>query len=258
MNLGTITYVPPKGVLNSDSFYANITKFKAKYPLYLFSDDPRWTPSQLVKWPDWGGKKPAWAINNWLFAKSLQIAKAANLDYWIFCESDSRVGCDNFDEIIFEDFFSRYPNGIATAGSPVCWDVAAGGREFAKRVIEEAWNYQKATGMPMPFYSGKAPMDCSGAAYYANGSLAIYQTEAMLKIFSGFDVDIVHFSKHMTAFDLQLGRSIWNYHRANAIEHVGWLSTCYSAYGNCVTTEKERLQFLADGKFVAVHQVKLS
>ncbi len=256
MKIGTVSYIPPPGICNSQAFFDNISRVKARHPLYLFSDHAGWNPSQLVKWPDFGGKKPAWAINNWIFFTALRIAKAAGLTYYLFMESDSRVAGDDFDRIIFEDFYSRYPNGIATAGSPVCWDVAAGGREFAKRAIQEAWNYQKTTGMPVPFYSGKNPMDCSGSAYYPNGSLAIYQTEAMLKIFAGFDVDIVYYSRLLTAFDMAIGRSLWNYHGPKACEYVGWLSSCYSAYGNCLTTEKERLQFLVDGKFVAVHQIK--
>ena len=195
-------------------------------------------------------------INNFLFLKALEIAKAAGLDYYLFMESDSRVAGDQFDLWIFNDFFHRYPNGVACAGTPVCWDMAAGGREFAKRVVSEAWRYQNSTGIPVSFYSGKNPMDCSGGAYYPNGSLAVYETKAMNTIFAGFDVDIVNLSRRLTAFDLALGRSLWNYHGANAVDHVGWLSSVYSAYGNCVTTEAERLQFLADKKFVAVHQVK--
>ncbi len=256
MNLGTVTYVPPPGVCNSEAFFANISRVKARYSLYLFSDSPKWNPSQLVKWPDFGAKKTPFTINNWIFFKALEIARAAKLDYFLFMESDSRVFGDDFDYLIFEDFFARYPEGIACAGTPVCWDVSAGGREFGKRVISEAWMYQNATGIPMSFYSGKNPMDCTGAAYYPNGSLAVYETAAMLKIFGGFDIDIINFSKRLTAFDLALGRAIWNFHRENSADHVGWLSACYSAYGNCVTTEAERLQFLADKKFAATHQIK--
>lgn len=258
MKLGTVVYIPPKGVLNSDAFFANISGIKPEYPLYLFSDDPRWNPSQLIKWPEFPSKKPPWTINNFLFFKALEIARAADLDYYLFMESDSRVAGDQFDLWIFNDFFSRYPKGIACAGTPVAWDIAAGGREFAKRVVSEAWRYQNATGIPMSFYSGKNPMDCSGGAYYPNGSLAVYETKAMNLVFGGFDVDILNFSRRLTAFDLALGRSLWHYHHEKAVDHVGWLSSCYSAYGNCVTTEAERLQFLADKKFAAVHQIKSS
>lgn len=256
MKIGTISYIPPKGILNSESFYNNVSRVKATHPLFLFSDDPKWNPSQLIKWPDFGGRKPPWTINNFLFFKALEIAKAADLDYYLFMESDSRVAGDGFDEWIFNDFFHRYPNGIACAGTPVCWDMASGGREFAKRVVAEAFRYQTATGLPVSFYSGKNPMDCSGGAYYPNGSLAVYQTKAMATVFGGFDIDIVNYSKRLTAFDLALGRALWNFHQVKAVDHVGWLSSCYSAYGNCVTTEKERLQFLADERFAAVHQIK--
>lgn len=256
VNLGTIAYIPPPGVCNSEAFYANISKVKAHYPLYLFSDSKQWNPSQLIKWPEFTGKRPPWAINNFLWFKALEIALAAKLDYFLYVESDSRVAGDGFDQWIFNDFFHRYPNGIACAGTPVCWDVAAGGREFGKRIISEAWNYQQATGIPMSFYSKSNPMDCTGAAYYPNGSLAIYDTLAMNTVFAGFNVDIVMYSRFLTAFDLAIGRALWTYHRDNVTQHVGWLSSCYSAYGNCITTEKERLGFLRDRKFAAIHQCK--
>jgi len=256
MNLGTACYCPPRGVLNSDAFYENITKAKAHHPLFLFSDDARWNPSQLIQWPEFSGKRPGWTINNFLFFKALEIARAAKLDYYIFLESDSRVFGEAWDDIVFTEYFQRYPNGIACAGTPVCWDVCSGGREFAKKVIAEAFAFQTATGIPMSFFSGKNPMDCSGAAYYPNGSLAVYQTEALLKIFAGFDLDIVSYSRRITAFDLALGRALWNYHGPKAVDHVGWLSSCYSAYGNCVTTEAERLQMLRDGRMAAIHQCK--
>ena len=256
MNLGTVSYIPQPGVCNSDSFFANISRVKPVYPLYLFSDSTKWNPSQLVKWPDFGSRKPPWSINNWIFFKALEIAKAAKMDYYLFMESDSRVVGDGFDAWIFHDFFSRYPNGIACAGTPVVWNMSSGGREFGSRVVREAWNYQNATGIPMSFYSNTNPTDCTGAAYYPNGSLAVYQTAALLNVFAGFDVDIVNWSKRLTAFDLALGRAIWNFHGENAVDHVGWLSSVYSAYGNCVTTEAERLKFLADKKFAATHQIK--
>jgi len=256
MNIGTITYCPPKGVLNSDAFYDNVSKSKAHHPLFLFSDDPRWNPSQLIQWPEFSGKRPGWTINNFVFFKALEIARAAKLDYYIFLESDSRVFGEAWDDIVFTEYFQRYPNGIACAGTPVCWDVCSGGREFAKKVIAEAFAFQTATGIPMSFFSGKNPMDCSGAALYVNGSGAVYQTAALLSVFAGFDLDIAGYSKRITAYDLSIGRALWSYHGAKAVNYIGWLAKTYSAYGDCIMNANERKELLLSGKIVCGHQFK--
>lgn len=255
MKLGVVAYCPPAGVLNSDAFLANLVKYPAKNPLFLLSDDHGRNPSRLVKSPELIGRRPPWALNNWLFFTALEMAKDVGLDYAIYIESDSRVGREAWDTYMFEEFFGRYPNGIACAGTPVCWDVNAGGRAFAMNVIDEAHQYQVASGLPASFYSGKHPHDMSGGCYYPNGSLMIVQVSAMMKMFDGFWMGIENYSKRLTAFDMAIGKLLWNYHGPRAWEYVGWLACSYSGYGNAVTTEAERLAMLAKDK-VAVHQVK--
>lgn len=256
MKVGTITYSPPRGKLNSEAFMENLAKFKATYPLYVLSDDQSWNPSQVIPNPEIIGRRPAWGLNNLLFFEALLVAKKAGLEYFLYIESDSRVGCDGFDDRIFSEFFNRYRNGIACAGSPVAWDICSGGRDFAARVIDQVFRYQSAGALPACIYSSKHPFDQSGGCYYPNGSLAVYKTEAMCTVFGGFDNDLPSFSKQITAYDLALGKFLWNYHGPRAVEHVGWLTSCYSGYGNAITTEKERLQMLVDGSKVAIHQVK--
>lgn len=256
MNLGTIAYCPPKGILNSDAFYDNITKSKAHHPLFLFSDDSRWNPSQLIKWPEFPGRRPGWTINNFVFLKSLEIARAAKLDYYLFLESDSRVFGDGWDDIVLSEYFQRYPNGVACAGSIVAWDVNAGGKEFASKVIEKAFRYQEAAGIPACFYSGKNPNDCSGGCFYPNGSGAVFDTKAMLAIFSGFDLDILGYSKRITAYDLAIGRALWSYHGPRAVDYVGWLTKSYSGFGNCVVSYEERKRLLLSGQCSIIHQCK--
>ena len=256
MKLGVVGYCPPPGVVNSDAFFTNLQKYPAKNPLYLLSDSAERNPSRLIKSPEMIGRRPPWALNNWLFFEALLLARDVGLAYAIYVESDSRVGCDGWDQVMFDEFFGRYPEGVAAAGTPICWDVTSGGAVFASRVIEQAYKYQQASDHPASFFSAKDPRDCSGAAYYANGSLMIMEVAAMLKIFQGFEADTMAYSKRITAFDLSLGRFLWNYHGPNAVEHVGWLASSYSAFGNCVTTEEERLAMLTDGTKCAVHQVK--
>lgn len=256
MKLGTICYVPPTGKLHSGAFMENISKFPAFHPLYTLSDDACWSPSRhLTTSPESVGRRPAWALNNYLFFSALELARDVGLDYAIYMESDSRVGRKDWDTYMFEEFFGRYPNGIACAGTPVAWNVNSGGCEFAKEVIRQAWEYQQASGLPASFYSGKHPHDNSGGCYYPNGSLMIVQVTAMMQMFHGFWTDPANFSRRLTAFDMAIGNLLWNYHGPKAVEHVGWLACSYSGYGNAVTTEAERLAMLIKDK-VAVHQVK--
>lgn len=256
MKLGTVAYCPPSGVLNSDSFFSNLQKFPAKNPLYLLSDDSSRNPSRLIKNPELLGRKPPHALNNYLWFSALQTAQDVGLDFGIYMESDSRVGRKDWDTYMFEEFFGRYPSGIACAGTPVAWDICSGGCAFAKAVIKEAWKYQQASGLPASCYSSKNPHDTSGGCYYPNGSLMIFETAAMMKIFDGFWHDIAAYSKHLTAYDLAIGKFLWNYHGPKAIEHVGWLACSYSGFGNAVLSEKERCELLVSGSKVAVHQIK--
>ena len=151
MKIGTVAYIPPRGVLHSEAFMANIQKNPAKHPLFLMSDSAEWNPSKLIKSPELIGKRPAWAVNNAIFLQGLELAREVGLDFFLYLESDSRAGCKDFDAVIFDEFFGRYSAGVSCAGSPVVWDLNSGGREFALRVVEMAWKYQQAGDLPMSF-----------------------------------------------------------------------------------------------------------
>ena len=256
MKLGTVAYVPPPGICSSEAFMANITRFSAKYPLYIFSDSSINNPSRVIKSPEMVGRKPAWALNNLCWFRGLEMARDAGLDYFCYLEVDSRVGCKWFDDVVFTEYFERYPNGIACAGHPVAWDTSSGGREFAMRIVAEAFAFQEATGVPVSFYSSRDPRDCSGGAYYCNGSGAIYETKALLNIFSGFDISIEDYSRRLTAWDLAIGKFLWNYHGPRAVEHIGWLSRTISCFGDCILKADERKALLLSGKCSIIHQVK--
>lgn len=258
MNLGTILYLPPHGRLNSDAFADNLGRFKTRYPVMILTDDTTWHHSRAIDNPERirGGRTPAWAINNYLFFKSLELARDAGLDYWFYVEVDSRVNGDYWDEVIWKEHFERYPNGITCAGSPVCWDVSCGGPDFAANVIKMAYEFQNLLGVPAAFYGSKSPHDCTGGYLYPNGSLATYCTRDLLQIFAGFDQDIIGNSRTLTAFDLELGRRLWHNHGPRATEHVGFLTKCYSGFGDCIVSCELRKQFLTSGKIAAVHQIK--
>jgi hypothetical protein len=82
VKLGNIVYVPPRGVLHAEAFMANITRFVAGHPLYLISDSPEWNPSRLIKSPEIADRRPAFAINNLVFLRAIQLARDAGLDFF--------------------------------------------------------------------------------------------------------------------------------------------------------------------------------
>lgn len=259
MNIGTVAYLPPHGRLHSDAFAENIGKYKSRYPVYFITDDDTWhSKARLIDNPEKVkvGRVPAYAINNYIWLKGMELARDAGLAYMIYLETDSRIGCDDWDGILYDEFFSRYPKGIDCAGSPVVWDVTNGGREFSLKVISAAHEYQKLSGLPASFHGGKHPHDLSGACYYPNGSCAIYQMEALLKLFAGFSQDIVGNARRLVAWDMEIGRRLWFNYGSDCVNHVGWLAKAYSGFGNAITTEVERWQMLKDGRKVAVHQIK--
>lgn len=254
--LGTIFYCPPTGRLNSDAFMENILKFKTRHPTYVISDDRNWKPSRLIESPEQIGRRPAWAINNFCWLKSLELARDTELQAFIYLESDCRVGCDDWDGKLFDEWADRYPNGIDIAGSPVCYDAANGGRSFSMRVIEEGFKYQQASGLPMSFHGSKHPYDASGACYYVNGAGAIFDTAAILKLFAGFDANFIWNARNLVSWDLEIGRRLWHNYKSESVNHVGWLAGEYSGFGNAVTTEAERWEMLKSGKKWLTHQHK--
>lgn len=256
MNLGTVLYLPPHGRLNSDAFAANLWKFKTRYPVLVLTDDSAWLHSRVIDNPEKIGRRPAHAINNFLWLKCLQLAGDSGLDYFIYLEADSRAGCDHWDARLFDEFFGRYPNGIDCAGSPVAWDLPNGGREFAMRIIEAASAYQKVAGVPMSFHGGKHPHDSSGSCYYPNGSCAIYSVAALLKLFAGFDRDIAGHARLIVPWDMEIGRRIWFNHSTNSDQHVGWLAGAYSGFGDAVVSLNERFDMLKSGRKCLIHQWK--
>lgn len=256
MNLGTVLYCPPRGRLNSDAFLANLGQFKSRYPIHVISDDGNLKPERLIDNPEKIGRRPAYAISNYIFFKALELARDAGLTYFLYLESDSRVYGDFWDEAVFAEHQQRYPEGIACAGTPIVWDVNSGGNDFAKAVIAKAFAFQETSGIAAGFYGGRHPQDCSASAYYVNGSGGVYRTEAMLMLFAGLFSDIIGNSRRLIAYDLECGRRLWFNYGPRAVDHVGWLTTTFSGYGDCILDYEARKALLLSGRTRVLHQVK--
>lgn len=254
MNLGTIVYVPPTGRLNSDAFLANISAYKSRYPIYFYSDEKSRGVENIIANPE-VTKNPRrpWTINNAIWFFGLKVAIDAKLDYFCYMEADCRVGCDYWDDAGFTEV--EQSPGAVIYGSPVCYNICAQGKDVANKTIDLACRYKALSGMPMPFY-GKWPGSGDRYALYVNGALGIYKTDVMAEVFAGFDNDIGRSAATFTAWDLAMAHGLWAKYKHELPDKVALSSVWLSQYGNELCSEKDRLEMLASGKFMAIHQCK--
>lgn len=255
LNLGTICYVPGPGRFNSDSFIKNISDYKTRYPIYLYSDVQGRGVENIVANPEQvrNPRRP-WTVNNLVWLFGLKLAMDTGLDYFAYLESDVRVGADYWDEAGFNEMLEQNPDAVLY-GSPVCYNICAQGKDVANKTIDLACRYKAISGMPMPFY-GKWPGSGDKYALYVNGALGIYKTSVMAEVFAGFQNNIGVSAATLTAWDLASAHGLWTKYGKDLPDKIGLSSVWLSQYGNEVCSEKERLEMLENGQWLAIHQVK--
>ena len=72
-----------------------------------------------------------------------------------------------------------------------------------------------------------------------------------------FDLqNTVNAALNMGPWDMHLGIQVWKRFEVGSYDVMGMLTKIYSGYGDVLTTPEERLNWLRNGDYVAVHQVK--
>lgn len=255
MNLGSVIYMPPTGMLNSDAALANLSAYTSRYPIFFYSDEKSRGIENVIANPEvTRNPRRPWTINNTIWLFGLKLAMDAKLDYFCYLESDCRVGCNNWDEAGFTEMFNQNTNAVIY-GSPVCYNITQQGKDVANKTIDLACKYKAMTGFPMPFY-GKWPGSGDKYALYVNGALGIYKTDVMAEIFSGFQYDIGRAAANFTAWDLAIAHGLWAKYQRELPDKIALSSVWLSQYGNEICSEKERVDMLASGQWKAVHQIK--
>ena len=259
MKIASVCYLPPSHVGNSQSFLANIRKFKRRFPLIFYGYQcPEPDAIQLKADPEFlkGNKQNRLALANAVFYTGVKIAAEQGYTHMIALETDCRVGRDYWDNVMWQEFEEQNPNALI-GGSPVIFNPAA----WSRQATEAYENFILRTHprfCPVSVAGSGRLAEKQQTATFTNGALSIYNVDWLMKTFGdemqpGRLVDLAIRSK---AWDYEIGIRLWNQFDWKAYDQIVCLNSIYSGYGELMTTEAERRQWLSSGWIVAVHQIK--
>lgn len=261
MKLALIGYVPPPKVVAAEAFLKNLERFQRSTDLILFSEhdwpdtirlkgDPEAIKRQQPSAPH--QKANPFALNNWLFFTALRIAIDQGITHIIYLESDCRVGKNDWDSVMWEQYFSAHQPSII-GGTPAVYNPMNAGIKAARR-WEALVSQNNRRNYPIATYGWKGAADASGCCVFVNGALGIYDVRWMAKF---FDVsDTMPLAKKSTAWDMQIGIELWNRFGDSVYDLVLHMPCIYSSYGDVISTEQDRLRLLRNGDVVGIHQCK--
>lgn len=257
MNPVSICYLPPSPVGNVDSFKANLKKFGRRFPLICYGwqlEDPH--AVQLKQNPEYlkSNAQNKLALANATFFTGVRIAADQGYTHIIVLEVDCRVGCHDWDGIMWDEMLKKNPEAIM-AGSPVVFNPAAWSRA-ATDAYEKFLARTYPRVCPMPVAGSGRLAEKQHTAAFTNGALSIYRMDWLMKTFSAEMERTVDLAIRCRAWDYEIGLRLWNEFDLKAYDHIVSLNRSYSGYGELMTTESERKAWLSEGKVVAVHQVK--
>src|SRR5688572_21289200 len=261
MNPCVLAYCPPPDIRGAKSFLHNMSAWRTRHPLILFSDhdygpavkrinaSPEFIRNQ-AKYPN--GQPNKWAINNLVFLTGLRVILEAGFTHFLYAEADCRVNDHEWDGLIFDEFQRRNPEAIV-AGTIAGYNVCNKNIAFSR-----AWNEfiqaQKGSRFPITSYGGNGSAEAHEPAVFPNGALGIYDIEWLKRQYG--TEKTVRTASEMTAFDYDIGRRLVREFGTDVFNYVLHMETVYSSYGDVQTTEAERRDMLTTRKVVAVHQIK--
>lgn len=279
LSLATIAYIPPSSIstkiCHPAAFVENITKFKTRYPLCLYTDgnwgvaelkigNPELSVSQDVKlkngWPN------QFVLNNLIFFTGLRVALRRGFTHIIYLEADCRVNGDNWDEALF-DFHFSHPEPLVASGTAVAFNVCTAGQQAHLRWRQ--WvNDQKAIpgheGLKCAVYGWRGQSTTTEKpTVFVNGALGVYDVRWLQKLFGldglppGETKDSCRaLAENTFAWDFALGYELWKRFEIHSFELIANNPGIYSGFGEVLTTSEQRLEMLRSGVVKAVHQIK--
>lgn len=279
-------YIPPPSFgHHGKSFLDNLERFPSRHPIIKYSDHP-WPGCETIPSPEIGKDHAnRFAINNLAFFFGLQLLFKTNYTHVLYIESDSRVGAQYWDEIMFNEFFS---SGVPAlfGGSLVCYNPYNAGRRAAGHFERLVCKYNTRRNFPVagrvPFvpsswqscgfgdvpkdglelphphyvkaFGHKGAADATGSCVFPNGSLSIFKVGFLRDLIG--KVSVVKVATESAPWDMEIGKRAWAIYGDSVYNFAAQLTSSYSSYGNVISTEAERLELLRSGRCVAVHQVK--
>ncbi len=261
MKLAILAYVPPPKFGCAEVFLRNVRKFKTHADLVLYSDHPYPGVVPLKGNPEMlkdathpvTGRLNGWSVNNFVFFTGLRIAKSQGYSHVIYLESDCRVGCDLWDETMWEEAFAA-GRPFVTAGSVVCYNPANWSAEALRRWAEVVATAVHGGHRIPPTYGWKGAAHKHPSCVFPNGALSILNLEAVCEMF-----DIENTAKtaiECQPWDMEIGMRLWDQFQEQTFDAVVHLNSVFSGYGDVLSSEPERMAMLRSGQVVGVHQVK--
>jgi len=287
MKLGTLAYLPPRGIgtkrdpvsgvnvpiCSPATFLSNVRKFKTKYPVILYGDrDHDWGDDvirlygrvdegadRFAKLPN--GQQNSFVLNNVAFFTGLRVAYRQGITHVIYLEADCRVGCDDWDAKIFDAHF-KHPRHVVCTGSAVCYNPCNAGTAAMQRWCEFIGTHNKGRkNFPIPTYGWKSAADGGGSCVFVNGAGGSYDVAWLLRWFGHIlnatdGSGIRKLSEASFAWDFQIGLNLWVDFGIAAYDMIQHTDVIYSSYGDVLSTPADRMKMLRDGKVALIHQIK--
>ena len=263
MKICSFLYCPaPASYPAAAAMLENLKRFPPKHDLVLYSEHDHGWPGQIklkispevvktFNGPAYNGKQD-FRISNVCFLTGLQIIRNQGYTHAIALEADCRVGCKDWDDAIFSEYFSLGRPCI-TAGSLAFYNPANhSAKALSKWQAIVALN--TARNFPCPTYGWVGAADKHPSCVFPNGALSVVDVTWMQRLFALENA--VSEAVNMGPWDMVIGQKIWEMFAEDAYEVTGQIGCIFSGYGDIVTTESQRLEMLRTGRVVAIHQVK--
>lgn len=255
----SICYIPPQSVGYPDAFLANLKNFPPVFPCLLFSYAYKNTPgviplrSETFVPPN---AKPM-ALKNLIFFTALRIARQQGITHLLYLETDCRVGCQRWDEIIWTEFCHRNEDAIC-GGTPVIFNPCSWSKKAALRFERYLAETEAVRQFPIAIAGNQSLGVKHEPTIFTNGALSIYQMDWLLEEFGHHLEHTVQLACNTHTADYEIGRRLWTEFKEDAYDQVTCLGKVFSTYGDVLSTEADRKALLTDGTIVAVHQIKSS
>lgn len=282
MRCTAISYLPAESDkrFGTLEFVACLAANRPAGELILFSDHPQpaaeaagFKVIRLKGSVEWESLKRATVENPWtrqkqasrgaipamVFLTAWRIVEANGFDTFCFLEDDCRVrnGKEAWDTVIFNEFAaSKQP--LIVGGTVVAYNPYNAGLAAAQLFEKFVERTKKVRKMPIPVYGTRPSGEQTSPVVMCNGAGAVYSVEGLHLLYPERKQGVLDpvLAASMYAYDWEIGVRGWMTFGADWYNRIGVLPSIYSSYGNVLSNQATRAQWLEEGKFVLTHQNK--
>jgi hypothetical protein len=191
-------------------------------------------------------------MQNGAFFTGAKIARDRGYTHMITLEDDVRVGRPDWDQYIWNEYFS-HGKPLLAAGTLATYNPCNWSPE-ASKLWAELLRVNTRKNFPIATYGWLGAGIKGKTAVFPNGALAIYDLNWLGKFFDLTNTQATATSHD--AWDFAIGFKIWDTFEEMSYDLVANLHTVGSWYRDLVTDEEERKRMLVDGEVCAVHHIK--